>query len=154
MSGNKERTFIAIKPDGVHRGLVGEITTKFEQRGFKLVALKFIKASGELLDQHYKEHVGKEFYTGLKSFMSSSPVVAMVWQGLDVVNQSRAMLGETSPLKSKPGTIRGDYCLDMGRNLIHGSDAVETANREVALWFKPEEIMDWASVTDTMVYEK
>jgi len=154
MSGQTERTFIAIKPDGLHRGLVGEVTTRFERRGYKLVALKFVKASEALLDQHYKEHVGKEFYPGLKSFMASCPVVAMVWQGLDIVNQSRKMLGETSPLKSNPGSIRGDMCIDMGRNLIHGSDAVDTANREIALWFKPEEIIDWASSTQAMVYEK
>jgi len=154
-TGKLERTLVAIKPDGINRCLIGEIISRFEKRGFKLVGMKFAKPHGDMLDKFYKDHVGKFFYEGLKSFMEGGPVIAMVWQGVDVILQCRGMLGETSPLKSPPGTIRGDLCLDMGRNLIHGSDAssLDTADNEIALWFKPEEIFDWTPTLQGMVYE-
>merc|ERR1711973_535529 len=133
-----ERTFIMIKPDGVQRGLVGEIIKRFEQKGFQLVAMKFMQADEELLKQHYADLSSKPFFPGLK-YMGSGPVVPMVWQGAGVVKTGRVMLGETSPKDSKPGTIRGDYCIEVGRNICHGSDAVESAQKEISLWFKPEE---------------
>ena len=129
MAGNQERTFIMIKPDGVQRGLVGQIIQRFEQRGYKLVALKFVQASEELLQKHYADLSSKAFFPGLIKYMGSGPVVPMVWEGKDVVKQGRAMLGQTNPLSSAPGSIRGDFCIDVGRNICHGSDAVESANQ-------------------------
>ncbi|KAK6059197.1 nucleoside diphosphate kinase [Cooperia oncophora] len=151
---NNERTFIAVKPDGVHRNLVGKIIQRFEERGYKLVALKMMTASKEHLEVHYQELKDKPFFPHLIKYMGSGPVVAMVWQGLDVVKQGRAMLGATNPLASAPGTIRGDYCIQTGRNICHGSDSIESAQREIAHWFKPEEINDYESpFINSWVYE-
>lgn len=138
-----ERTFLAIKPDGVQRGLVGEIIRRLETKGFTLVALKLLHPSRELAEQHYAVHKERPFFGGLVDFMTSGPVVAMVWQGDGVVAASRLAIGTTNPLVSPPGTIRGDLGINIGRNLIHGSDAVETAHSEIALWFKEEELVDW-----------
>lgn len=149
-----ERTFIAIKPDGVQRGLIADIIKRFEQKGFKLVAMKMIKPTKELLTQHYYDLRNKGFFPGLVDFMASGPVVAMVWEGLDVVKTGRVMLGETNPADSKPGSIRGDYSIDIGRNIVHGSDSVETAKKEIGLWFKPEEIVEWKSSLAEWIYEK
>ncbi|CAJ0572846.1 unnamed protein product, partial [Mesorhabditis spiculigera] len=142
---NNERTFIAVKPDGVQRGLVGKIIQRFEDRGYKLVALKQVTPSKEHLEVHYQDLKDKPFFPSLISYMQSGPVVAMVWQGLDVVKQGRVMLGATNPLQSAPGTIRGDFCVQTGRNICHGSDAVDSANREIAHWFKNDEINDYNS---------
>ncbi|MEH2299250.1 nucleoside-diphosphate kinase [Nostoc sp.] len=138
-----ERTFLAIKPDGVQRGLVGEIIRRFETKGFTLVGLKFLKVSRELAEQHYDVHRERPFFTGLVEFITSSPVVAMVWEGDGVVASARKIIGATNPLTAEPGTIRGDFGLNIGRNLIHGSDAPETAHQEIALWFKDEELVNW-----------
>ncbi|MEH2449030.1 MAG: nucleoside-diphosphate kinase [Nostoc sp.] len=138
-----ERTFLAIKPDGVQRGLVGEIIRRFETKGFTLVGLKFLKVSRELAEQHYDVHRERPFFAGLVEFLTSSPVVAMVWEGDGVVASARKIIGATNPLTSEPGTIRGDFGLNIGRNLIHGSDAPETAQQEIALWFKDEELVNW-----------
>jgi len=143
MSSNDERTFLMIKPDAVHRGLIADIIKRFEQKGFKLVAMKFMKASEELLKKHYEELKEKKFFPGLIKYMSSGPVVAMVWEGLGVVKTCRDILGETDPAKSKPGSVRGDFSIHIGRNICHGSDSVKTANHEIALWFKDEELVDW-----------
>lgn len=148
-----ERTFIMVKPDGVKRGLVAKIIKRFEQRGYKLVAMKFMKASEELLEQHYGDLKGKPFYKGLISFIGSGPVAPMVWEGKGVVKQGRVMLGETNPADSKPGSIRGDFSIDIGRNIVHGSDSVETAKKEVNLWFKPEELVSWESPLEKSIYE-
>eukprot|EP01002_Notosolenus_urceolatus_P007186 NODE_2912_length_1014_cov_622.535751_g17_i78.p2 GENE.NODE_2912_length_1014_cov_622.535751_g17_i78~~NODE_2912_length_1014_cov_622.535751_g17_i78.p2 ORF type:complete len:154 (-),score=67.62 NODE_2912_length_1014_cov_622.535751_g17_i78:166-627(-) len=153
MSGKDERTFIMVKPDGVQRGIVGEIIQRFEKKGFKLIALKQVKVSKELAETHYADLAGKKFYPDLCNFISSSPVVAMIWQGLNAVATGRVMLGATHPKDSAPGTIRGDLCVDVGRNIIHGSDAVESAEKEIALWFKPEEISEWTPATEAWVYE-
>merc|ERR1712024_425664 len=115
--------------------------------------MKFMKASEELLNEHYGDLKEKPFFPGLVKFIGSGPVVPMVWEGKDVVKQGRAMLGETDPLKSKPGSIRGDYSIDMGRNIIHGSDAVDSAKKEIDLWFKQEELIDWSSPLANSVYE-
>jgi len=149
----RERTFIMIKPDGVQRGLVGEIIKRFEQKGFHLVAMKHMWASESLLKQHYADLSARPFFPGLVKYMGSGPVVPMVWEGTNVVKTGRQMLGETNPASSLPGTIRGDYCIEVGRNICHGSDAVESAKKEIALWFKPEELIKWKSVEDPWLYE-
>merc|ERR1712008_621628 len=127
MAGNRERTFIMLKPDAVQRGLVGEIIKRFEQKGFKLVAMKMMHASVEHLEEHYSDLKGKGFFPGLIKYINSGPVVPMVWEGLNVVKTGRVMLGETNPAASAPGTIRGDFSIQVGRNMCHGSDAVESA---------------------------
>mgnify|MGYP001492025357 FL=1 len=153
MAGNRERTFIMLKPDAVQRGLVGEIIKRFEQKGFKLVAMKMMHASVEHLEEHYADLKGKGFFPGLIKYMNSGPVVPMVWQGLNVVKTGRVMLGETNPTTSAPGTIRGDFSIQVGRNMCHGSDDIESANKEIALWFKDEELIKWDPVTMGWVYE-
>lgn len=148
-----ERTFLAIKPDGVQRGLVGEIVRRFETKGFNLVGLKMMKVSRELAEKHYDVHKDKPFFTGLVNFITSAPVVAMVWEGDGVVASARKIIGATNPLNAEPGTIRGDFGVSIGRNIIHGSDAVETAQREVALWFSPDELADWDPTIKPWLYE-
>jgi nucleoside-diphosphate kinase len=148
-----ERTFLAIKPDGVQRGLVGEIIRRFEAKGFTLVGLKLMKVSRELAEQHYDVHREKKFFAGLVDFITSGPLVAMVWEGEGVVAAARKMIGATNPLTSEPGTIRGDYGISIGRNIIHGSDAVETAQREISLWFKEEELVGWQPSLTSWIYE-
>lgn len=138
-----ERTFLAIKPDGVQRKLVGEILRRFEAKGFTLVGLKLMNVSRELAEQHYDVHRERPFFAGLVEFITSGPVVAMVWEGEGVVASARKIIGATNPLSAEPGTIRGDFGINIGRNLIHGSDAIETAQREIALWFKEEELAHW-----------
>jgi nucleoside-diphosphate kinase len=153
MSKNCERTFIMIKPDGVQRGLVGQIIARFEAKGFQLVALKQKTPSEDLLKKHYADLAGRPFFAGLVKYMSSGPVVAMVWQGLNAVKTGRVMLGETDPAASLPGTIRGDFCVQIGRNICHGSDAVESANKEIALWFADSELNEWKPASNTWLYE-
>jgi len=153
-SPDKERTFIMIKPDGVHRGIVGDIIKRFEQKGFKLVAMKFMWASEDHLKKHYSDLSARPFFAGLVKYMSSGPVVPMVWQGKNVVKTGRIMLGETDPFKSSPGTIRGDFCIEVGRNICHGSDSVESAEKEINLWFgAPKEVVDWTPCAHNWVYE-
>ncbi len=148
-----ERTFIMIKPDGVQRNLVGEVIRRFETKGFKLVGLKFLSVSKELAEKHYGVHKERPFFGGLVQFITSSPVVAMVWEGDGVVASARNLIGATNPLTSPPGTIRGDFGVSVGRNLIHGSDAIETAQYEIALWFTPEELVSWEPTITPWVYE-
>lgn len=151
---NNERTFIALKPDAVQRGLVGEIISRFERKGFKLVALKLVTASKDLAENHYAEHKERPFFGGLVSFLTSGPVVAMIWEGKGVVASARTLIGATNPLTSTPGTIRGDLAVDVGRNVIHGSDSVESAQREIALWFQQDEQNEWTPSQNSWVYEK
>ncbi|KAI9468226.1 MAG: nucleoside diphosphate kinase [Benjaminiella poitrasii] len=140
-----ERTFIAIKPDGVQRGLVGTIISRFEERGYKLVGLKAIAPSKELAEKHYEDLKSRPFFSGLVNYMTGgTPVIAMVWEGKDVVKQGRAMIGATNPLESAPGTIRGQYSVSVGRNIIHGSDSFESAEKEISLWFgQAGELINW-----------
>jgi len=149
---NRERTFLAVKPDGVQRGLIGDIISRFEKRGYKLVGLKMVWPSLELAQKHYGDLSDKKFYPGLCKFFSSGPIVCMCWEGKDIIKQGRQMLGETQPLASKPGSIRGDYSIDLGRNICHGSDAPESAKVELEMWF-PEGVNDWAKTVDSSVYE-
>eukprot|EP01112_Ceratiomyxa_fruticulosa_P011547 TRINITY_DN313_c0_g1_i1.p1 TRINITY_DN313_c0_g1~~TRINITY_DN313_c0_g1_i1.p1 ORF type:complete len:155 (-),score=41.63 TRINITY_DN313_c0_g1_i1:118-582(-) len=154
MAGKQERTFLAIKPDGVQRGLVGEIISRLEKKGYKLVALKLVTPTRELAEAHYAEHKDRPFFGGLVTFITSGPVVAMVWEGKGVIAAARALIGATNPLNSAPGTIRGDFGIDVGRNIIHGSDTNPgSADREIALWFKPEELSNWAPTVQTHIYE-
>ena len=139
-----ERSFIAIKPDGVQRGLVGEILGRFERKGFKLVGLKQLTPSRELAESHYGVHRERPFFAGLVDFITSGPVVAMVWEGEGVIASARKLIGATKPLEAEPGTIRGDLAINIGRNVIHGSDAPETAEFEIGLWFTPAELSDWS----------
>ena len=140
---HQERTFIAIKPDGVQRGFISEIIGRFERKGFKLVALKQLIPSKELAQKHYGVHKDRPFFSDLVDFISSGPVVAMVWEGEGVISCSRNMIGATKPLEADPGTIRGDLAVNIGRNIIHGSDGPDTASFEINLWFNNEEICDW-----------
>jgi nucleoside-diphosphate kinase len=149
-----ERTFLAVKPDGVQRQLVGEIIRRFETKGFTLVGLKLMQVSRELAEQHYDVHRERPFFSGLVDFITSGPVVAMVWEGEGVVASARKIIGATNPLTAEPGTIRGDFGVSIGRNLIHGSDAIETARREVSLWFKDEELVSWQPSITSWLYEK
>ena len=139
----KERTFIAIKPDGVQRGYVADIIGRFEKKGFKLVGLKQLIPSKDLAKNHYGVHKERPFFKDLVDFISSGPVVAMVWEGDGVILSARKLIGATKPLEAEPGTIRGDLAIDIGRNIIHGSDGPDTASFEINLWFTNEEISDW-----------
>ncbi len=140
---HQEKTFIAIKPDGVQRGFISEIIGRFERKGFKLVALKQLIPSKELAQKHYGVHKERPFFNDLVDFISSGPVVAMVWEGEGVIFCARKMIGATKPLEAEPGTIRGDLAVNIGRNIIHGSDGPDTALFEINLWFNNEEICDW-----------
>ena len=140
---HQEKTFIAIKPDGVQRGFISEIIGRFERKGFKLVALKQLIPSKELAQKHYGVHKERPFFNDLVDFISSGPVVAMVWEGEGVISSARKMIGATKPLEADPGTIRGDLAVNIGRNIIHGSDGPDTASFEINLWFNIGEICDW-----------
>ncbi len=148
-----ERTFLAIKPDGVQRKLVGEIIRRFEAKGFTLVGLKLMSVSRELAETHYGVHKEKPFFPGLVNFITSGPVVAMVWEGKGVIASARKIIGATNPLNSEPGTIRGDFGVDVGRNIIHGSDAPETAEQEIKLWFTESELVSWEPSLTSWIYE-
>jgi nucleoside-diphosphate kinase len=148
-----ERTFLMIKPDGVQRNLIGEIIRRFETKGFTLVGLKLMNVSKELAEQHYGVHKERPFFPGLVQFITSGPVVAMVWEGDGVIASARKIIGATKPLEAEPGTIRGDFGVTVGRNLIHGSDAPETAKNEIALWFKDEELVSWQPSLTSWLYE-
>ena len=149
----RERTYIMIKPDGVQRHLVGEIIKRFETKGYKLVALKLARPSVEHLEAHYADLSDRPFFPALIKYMSSGPVTCMVWEGTNVVLEGRKMLGATKPSDSALGTIRGDFCVDVGRNVCHGSDSVESAEKEITLWF-PEGVIEWGAYDDAWVYEK
>ena len=148
-----ERTFLMVKPDGVQRNLVGEVIKRLEDKGFKLVGLKLMSVSRELAEKHYDVHKERPFFGSLVKFIISSPVVAMVWEGQGVVASARKIIGGTNPLDADPGTIRGDYGVDIGRNLIHGSDAIETATREISLWFDEKELCSWDNTMNPWIYE-
>ena len=138
-----ERTFVAIKPDGVQRGLIAEILGRFETKGFKLVGLKQLTPSKVLAEKHYGVHKDRPFFSGLVDFITSGPVVAMVWEGEGVIASARKLIGATKPLEAEPGTIRGDLAVNIGRNVIHGSDGSDTAVFEINLWFQENELVDW-----------
>ncbi|MCB0029848.1 MAG: nucleoside-diphosphate kinase, partial [Anaerolineales bacterium] len=138
-----EKTLILVKPDGVQRGLAGEIISRFERRGLKMVGMKFMLMSRELAETHYGVHRERPFFESLVSYIISGPIVAMVWEGKDAIAAARSTMGATNPVAAAPGTIRGDFGMEIGRNLVHGSDSPENGEKEVALFFKAEELVSW-----------
>jgi nucleoside-diphosphate kinase len=148
-----ERTLVLIKPDAVQRGLIGEITRRLEQRGLKLVAARFLAVSPELAARHYAVHQGKPFYAGLIRYITSAPIMAMVWEGPRAVAAVRQTMGATRPTEAAPGTIRHDFGLEIGRNLTHASDSVENAEQEIALWFSTAEVYPWSRSDDPWIFE-
>ncbi len=148
-----EKTYVMIKPDAVQRNLIGEIISCFEKKGLTLVAMKFLRLSQEQAQAHYQEHVGKKFHDGLISFITSGPVVAMVWEGKNAVSIARKLMGSTNPAEAEPASIRGKYGMDVGRNIIHGADSAESARREIAIYFQPEEIVAYEKNIDQWIYE-
>lgn len=148
-----EKTFLMLKPDAVQRGLIGEIIARFEKKGFKLVALKMLQVDRNLAEEHYKEHKGKGFFEPTVQYIMSSPVVAMVWEGKNVVAMAREMMGATNPANAGPGSIRGSFAMDISRNVIHGSDSVESAEREISLYFHPAEILSYKKAGEEWLSE-
>lgn len=148
-----ERTLILVKPDGVQRALIGAIVGRFEVRGLKLVGMKFLQMSDDLAARHYALHEGKPFYDSLVQYIVSGPVVAMVWEGKNAVAAVRVTMGITNPAEALPGTIRGDFGMEIGRNLVHGSDSPENAVNEVKLFFAPDELVDWQRDADSWIRE-
>jgi nucleoside-diphosphate kinase len=148
-----ERTLVLIKPDGVQRGLIGEVTSRLERRGLRLVAARFLRVERQLAETHYAVHRGKGFYEGLIQYITSEPVMAMVWEGPGAVAAVRQTMGSTRPIEAAPGTVRHDFALEVGRNLTHASDSVENAMQEVKLWFAPNELVDWSRDADKWVFE-
>jgi nucleoside-diphosphate kinase len=148
-----ERSLVLIKPDGVQRGLVGEIIKRLEQRGLKLVAAKFMWVSDQLAQTHYAVHFGKPFYNGLINYICSAPVMAMVWEGQDAIAAIRQTMGATNPTVAAPGTIRHDFAIISSRNLTHASDSVENSEKEIALWFKPEELVTWSKIDEEWLFK-
>ncbi|MEM0350570.1 MAG: nucleoside-diphosphate kinase [Archaeoglobaceae archaeon] len=149
-----ERTFVMVKPDGVQRGLIGEIISRLERKGLKIVAIKMLKITKEMAERHYEEHKSKPFFSSLVSYISSGPVVAMVVEGKNAVKVVRKLVGATNPAEAEPGTIRGDFGLDLGRNVVHASDSISSAEREIKLFFSDEEIVSYERVIDAWVYER
>jgi nucleoside-diphosphate kinase len=148
-----EQSLILVKPDGVQRGLIGEVITRLEHRGLRLVGAKFMQVSQELAETHYAIHKGKPFYDGLIRYITSAPVMAMVWEGPNAVAAVRQTMGATRPTEAAPGTLRHDFALEVGRNLTHASDTKENGVKEVELWFKPEELVTWSREVDRWIFE-
>jgi nucleoside-diphosphate kinase len=148
-----ERSLVLVKPDAVQRGLIGEVILRLERRGLRLVAAKFIAVSDELAKTHYAIHKGKPFFDGLIQYITSAPVMAMVWEGPNAINAIRQTMGATRPTDAAPGSIRHDFALEIGRNLTHASDTPENGAKEVALWFNPDELITWDRAIDQWVFE-
>jgi len=148
-----ERTLVLVKPDGVQRGLIGEIIVRLERRGLRLTAAKFMQVSQELAETHYAVHKGKVFYDSLMRYITSAPVMAMVWEGPNAVAAVRQTMGSTKPTEAAPGSVRHDFALEVGRNLTHASDSVENGQKEIDLWFQPGEIIDWQRANDIWIFE-
>ena len=148
-----EQTLILVKPDGVQRGLIGTIINRFERRGLKMVGMKFMQMSRELAETHYAVHRERPFFAGLVDYIVSGPIVAMVWEGNDAIAAARATMGATNPVAAAPGTIRGDFGMEIGRNLVHGSDSPENGQKEVALFFSSDELVNWGRDADSWINE-
>jgi len=148
-----EKSLVLVKPDAVQRGLIGEIISRLERRGLRLVAAKFIAVSQGLAETHYAEHKGKPFYNGLIAYITSSPVMAMAWEGPEAIAAIRQTMGATKPTEAAPGSIRHDFGLQVGRNLTHASDKPESGKKEVALWFSKDELVSWDREIDRWVFE-
>jgi len=147
-----ERTFVMVKPDGVQKNLIGEVVKRFEQKGFKLVGAKLMQISQQLAEEHYGEHKERPFFGELVEFITSGPVFAMVWEGENVIATARKMMGATNPADADVGTIRGDFGLTVGKNIIHGSDSPESAEREINLFFNENELLDYSKLIDQWTY--
>ena len=148
-----ERTFVAIKPDGVQRGVIGHVISRLERRGLKLVAIRMMQVEDDLARRHYGEHVDRPFFPGLVSFITSGPIVAMIWEANNAVALARQTMGATNPAEAAPGTIRGDFGIDIGRNIVHGSDSPESAEREIGLFFDAGSGLDYTRSTDEWITE-
>jgi nucleoside-diphosphate kinase len=148
-----ERTLVIVKPDGVQRGLIGEMILRLERRGLKLVGMKFMQITPELASRHYAVHKGKPFYEPLVAYITSSPVVVMVWEGKQAIEVARKTMGATNPVNAEPGTIRADFGVEIGRNLVHGSDGPDTAAFEVALFFREDELVSWTRSAERWIIE-
>ncbi|HID52985.1 MAG TPA: nucleoside-diphosphate kinase [Anaerolineae bacterium] len=148
-----ERTLILVKPDGVQRNLTGEIIGRFERRGLKLIGMKFMQMTVELAEQHYAVHKERPFFNDLVAYITSGPIVAMVWEGNDAINAARATIGATKPVDASPGTIRGDFGMEIGRNLVHGSDSPENGVKEASLFFNEDELVAWDRDLDPWIME-
>lgn len=149
-----QRTFVAIKPDGVQRGLIGDIVSRFEKKGLKIIGMKFMQVSRQLAETHYGEHKGKPFFDGLVNFITSGPILALVLEGKEAIAVSRTLIGATNPVSAAPGTIRGDLALEIGRNIVHGSDGPESAKREISIFFSDEELVtNWNRTVQCWVTE-
>ncbi len=149
-----ERSLVLVKPDGVQRGLIGEVLARLERRGLRMVAAKFMAVSHELAETHYAIHKGKPFYDDLMAYITSAPVMAMVWEGPKAIAAIRQTMGATSPTEAAPGSVRHDFSLEVGRNLTHASDSAENGEKEIALWFEPEELVEWTREVDSWVFEQ
>ena len=149
-----EKTFVMVKPDGVQRGLVGEVITRLEHRGLKLIAAKFLNVSQDLAQKHYAIHKGKPFFESLIKYITAAPVMAMVWEGPNAIAAVRQTMGATNPTQASPGSVRHDFGLEIGRNLTHASDSVENGKFEIALWFNEDEILSWNRSNDPWIYEE
>lgn len=149
----KEQTFVMIKPDGVQRGFIGDIISRFEKKGIKIVAMKLVDVDRKLAEQHYAVHRGKPFFEPTVDYITSSPVVAMVLEGINAIDMVRGMMGKTNPQDATMGTIRGDYGQFIGRNIVHGSDGPETAKKEITLWFTPQEIANYTRIDEIWMTE-
>lgn len=147
-----ERTYVMVKPDGLQRGLVGEVIRRLEAKGLKPVGIKLMRIDRALAERHYEAHKDRPFFSGLIEFITSGPVVAMAWEGKNAVQVVRGLMGPTNPVEAAGGTLRGDFGLDIGNNLVHGSDSVEAAEREIGLFFKPEELVDYSRDVDRWIY--
>jgi nucleoside-diphosphate kinase len=147
-----ERTLVLIKPDGVQRGLIGEVTSRLERRGLRLVAAKFLRVSQQLAETHYAIHKGKPFYDGLITYITSAPVMAMVWEGPQAVAAVRQTMGATRPVEALPGTVRHDLALEVSRNITHASDSLASGEQEISLWFKPDELVEWGRDIDRWIF--
>lgn len=149
-----ERTLVIVKPDAMQRGLAGEILSRFEKRGLKIVGLKLMRIDRALAHSHYGEHMGKPFFDGLVEFITASPVIVSVLEGTNCIEAVRTTMGSTNPTAAGPGTIRGDLALELGRNMVHGSDSPASAKREIDLFFRPDELLDYPRELDTWIFEK
>lgn len=148
-----ERTLIIVKPDAVQRGLTGEVIKRLEQRGLRIIGMKFIQVSEALAKKHYEEHEGKPFFDGLVGYITSAPVVVMALEGTNAIEASRTTIGATKPFEAAAGTIRGDFALEIGRNLVHGSDSPASGEREIANFFNEDELLSWERNTDPWIFE-
>jgi nucleoside-diphosphate kinase len=148
-----EQTLVLVKPDGVQRSLIGEVISRLERRGLRIIAAKFMPVSTELAEEHYAIHQGKPFYENLIKYITSAPVMAMVWEGPNAIAAVRQTMGDTRPTEATPGSVRHDFALEVGRNLTHASDSVENGQKEIALWFGPEELVSWNRAVDEWVFE-